>query len=120
MTRPIPFVPSINAEYVKTQNCEIYVFGLKLQKTKKGADYQKFNLLILPGPVLVPGMRVVGKKIFPPQVVAYRKLITQVFLGKELREALESVFPGTSCEAAKFNTEFLMALESKELKIKEL
>src|SRR5574337_1673411 len=114
LIKPLPFKPSILAEHLKKENCDLYVFGVKSERSKKGGEYKKFNLLITPGPILVPGMRLIGKKLFPPQVIVYRKLITQLYLGKEIREGLESMFHGASCDAAKFDTDFLEMLNGED------
>ena len=85
----IPFAPAINAVRVADSDVELYFLGIqKRESGTKGAAVMTFHILFVKNTdfrILVPGFRLMGGKILPPQAKLYRHTFDHFHCGIALR-----------------------------------
>ena len=100
----IPFAPEINAVRVADGDVEMYFLGRQHRKPKpgsKGAGYMTFHILFVKNMdfrIMVPGFRLFGGKIFPPQAKLFRATFDHFHCGIALRAMIHAgvnVFKGS-------------------------
>lgn len=86
----VPFAPEVNAVHCVNRDQELYIIGATKRPSKAGRTFLTFNVLFVIGParLLVPGFRLVGGKIFPPQARLFRQTFDHFHAGVGLRELL--------------------------------
>lgn len=87
----IPFAPAINAVRVSDADLELYFLGIQKREPKsgsKGPGLMTFHILFVKNMdfrILVPGFRLCGGKIYPPQAKMYRATFDHFHCGIALR-----------------------------------
>lgn len=87
----IPFAPAINAVRVSDADVELYFLGIQKREPKsgsKGPGFMTFHILFVKNMdfrILVPGFRLFGGKIYPPQAKVYRATFDHFHCGIALR-----------------------------------
>lgn len=87
----IQFAPAINAVRVADSDVELYFLGIQKREPKsgsKGPGLMTFHILFVKNMdfrILVPGFRLFGGKIYPPQAKMYRATFDHFHCGIALR-----------------------------------
>lgn len=90
----IPFAPAINAVRVADSDVELYFLGIQKRESKsgsKGPGLMTFHILFVKNMdfrILVPGFRLFGGKIYPPQAKLYRATFDHFHCGIALRSLI--------------------------------
>ena len=89
----VPFAPEINSLRVAEGSIELYFLGRQFRTPKngRGGGYLIFNILFSKGPdfrILIPGFRLIGGKILPPQARLFRQIFDHFYAGKSLRDLI--------------------------------
>jgi hypothetical protein len=88
----IPFAPAIIAVRVADGDVELYFLGVQSRSGAKG-PVMTFHILFVKNMdfrILVPGFRLMGGKIFPPQARVYRATFDHFHCGIALRALIHA------------------------------
>lgn len=91
----IPFAPEVNAVRVKNADNELYFLGRQFRAPKgaRGTGYMTFHILFVRPPdfrILIPGFRLMGGKIYPPQARLFRQVFDHFHCGIALRAMIHA------------------------------
>jgi hypothetical protein len=91
----IPFAPEINALRVAEGDVELFFLGPQYRPSKSGTKgaFMTFHILFVKNMdfrILVPGFRLLGGKIYPPQAKLYRTTFDHFHCGIALRTMIHA------------------------------